>query len=136
MENIDRKEELMQFLLDSLPNLSNYINGIVTSMPRDIEEMSIEHINKIKPQVKEMLSYTKENIYKIQSLQDLRIDEQINEIYKLYVTAISSILDGIENLYSYLLGNEGTDEENLVIFIEKLYEGSVGIIKLVDILTD
>jgi uncharacterized protein YrzB (UPF0473 family) len=136
MDKLNEKEELIVFLSDSLPILSDHINQIVISMPKDLEDVGSEHLNSIKPKVKKMVSFTQKNLQQMSPIDSMYEDNEMNEIFKLYFRAISDILNGVEKLYSFLLNEEGSDMENIVIFIEKLYEGSKGIMELVDRVTE
>ncbi len=136
MDKLNEKEELIIYLSDSLPILSDYINQIVISMPKELEDLESEHINLIKPKVKKMVDFTQENLQQMRPIDSMYEDNEMNEIFKLYFRAISDILNGVEKLYSFLLNEEGSDIENIVIFIEKLYEGSKGIMELVDRVTE
>lgn len=140
---MNNKQELINFLLDSLPNLSNYINQIVTTMPRNIEDMDPDHIKTIRPKVRKLLSFIKKNVHKVKPSINLHKDDELSNkddelsnIYNLYFEAISDILDGVEKLYTFLLDEEEATEENIEVFIEKLFKGSIGITKLVEKITE
>lgn len=136
MDKLNKKEDLIVFLSNSLPVLSDHINQIVISMPKNLEDLESEHINLIKPKVKKMVRFTRENLQQMNPVDNMLEDSQINEVFKMYFQAITDILDGVEKLYSFLLNDEGSDVENIVIFIEKLYDGSKGIMELVDRITE
>ncbi|MCC2250386.1 hypothetical protein JUJ52_10455 [Virgibacillus sp. AGTR] len=57
---MNRKQELVDFLSDSLPVLSDYINQIVLLIPRGVENLEIDHIKKIVPKLLQLISHIKE----------------------------------------------------------------------------
>src|SRR5699024_1529687 len=132
MGKINDKQELINFLLDYLPDLSNYINQIVYTIPKNIEDVNLEHIQTIKPHVQNLLNFIKENTNKAKPSTTMNADDELRNIYDLYIKAISDVLEGVESLYIFLNHEEGEAEENIEFFIEKLFEGSIGIAKLVE----
>lgn len=135
MGKINDKQELINFLLDYLPDLSNYINQIVYTIPKNIEDVNLEHIQTIKPHVHNLLNFIKENTNKAKPSTTMNADDELRNIYDLYIKAISDVLEGVESLYIFLNHEEGEAEENIEFFIEKLFEGSIGIAKLVEKIT-
>jgi len=135
MGKINDKQELINFLLDYLPDLSNYINQIVYTIPKNIEDVNLEHIQTIKPHVQNLLNFIKENTNKAKPSTTMNADDELRNIYDLYIKAISDVLEGVESLYIFLNHEEGEAEENIEFFIEKLFEGSIGIAKLVEKIT-
>lgn len=144
LAQIRDNRKLLNFLLETLPTLSDFVQDIVNNLPNDLDKMDINKINEIRPLVREMIKFTHENINVVSGFLD-EIDEEtqisqeqikeLKKVHKMYQQAISDILRGVESLYLYLLEEEGATEKNIYVFIEKLFDGSVGILKLVDEIT-
>ncbi|KNE22495.1 hypothetical protein [Virgibacillus pantothenticus] len=151
MVEINKKQEVINYLIDTLPELSNYVNQIVSLLPKSTEDIEESHILKINPILKEMVTFTKGNLVEMRKMAQARIQDLTNNesedesdienknieeekyIFDLYFDSISNIIDGVESLYSYII--EEPSEENLSIFIEKIFKGSMGIAELVEIIT-
>lgn len=145
MVKINDNNDLVNYLITTLPVLSDFIQEIVKCLPDDLDGMDIDKLDEVLPIVRQMSQFTRENIYDVRDI--IRVESEknspeikedtvdINRISELYIEAISNILESIERLYSYLLQKEGSSEDDIFIFIDKLFDGSVGILKLVDEIT-